>query len=117
MVKKGKSEAKGKYDHGLFDLSRKILLASIGAAALAEEEISGFIDRMAERGEIAEKDARKLFEEVMEKREGVLHDKLKEVRKRSPISLATREDIDTLQKKVDELSKKLDELKKQESKE
>jgi hypothetical protein len=42
------------------ELSRKVLLAGVGAAVLAQDEISDFVDRLVERGEIAEQDARNL---------------------------------------------------------
>jgi len=108
-------EEKKKEDQGfsLFEMSRKVLLAGIGAAALAEEEISGFVEKLADRGEIAEKDARKLMKEVMEKREGIIREKVEKMRKHNPVSLATKEDIEALTKKVDELTKKLEELKKE----
>ena len=53
-----------------FHTARKVLLASIGAAALAQDEVEDFINRLIERGEIAEKDGRCLMHEVMEKRKG-----------------------------------------------
>ena len=48
----------------LVDALRKVLLASIGGVALAQDEIGKFLNRMVERGEIAEKDARKLMDEA-----------------------------------------------------
>ena len=113
MTTKNDNKKQEESGFSFFDMSRKILMAGIGAAALAEEEIRGYIDKLADRGEIAENDARKLFNEVMEKREGVLREKIEKVRKKSPISVATKEDIDALTKKVEELTKKLDELKKE----
>ena len=50
-----------------FQLSRKVLLAGIGAAVLAQEEIENFVNRMVERGEIAEKDARQLAREIVDR--------------------------------------------------
>ena len=37
-----------------FDAARRVMLASIGAIALAQDEIEEFINRLVERGEIAE---------------------------------------------------------------
>ena len=54
----------------LFGLLRKTVLATIGAAAIAEEEIVALINRLVERGEIAEKDGKKLIQETMDKRKG-----------------------------------------------
>ncbi len=47
-----------------------MLLATIGAAAIAQDEIEALVDRLVERGEIAEKDGKKLVREVMDKRKG-----------------------------------------------
>ena len=46
----------------------KVLLAGIGAAALAQEEIEDFVNRLVERGEIAEADGKKMIKDVLEKR-------------------------------------------------
>ena len=37
----------------LLDSARKVLMAAIGAVALAQDEIEAFINRLIERGEIA----------------------------------------------------------------
>jgi hypothetical protein len=60
-------QAEGK-EYPLYNLSRRVLLASIGAVALAQDEIERFISKLVERGEIAEKDAKKLIDEIREKR-------------------------------------------------
>ena len=38
---------------------RRVLMAGVGAVALAQEEIDEFVGKLVERGEIAEKDGRK----------------------------------------------------------
>ena len=43
----------------LFEASRRVLLAAIGAAALAQDEIEDFVKKLVDRGEIAEKDGKK----------------------------------------------------------
>jgi hypothetical protein len=42
----------------LLESARKVLMAAIGAVALAQDEIEAFINRLIERGEIAEKDGK-----------------------------------------------------------
>ena len=42
----------------LYEAARRVLLAGMGAVALAQEEAEDFVNRLVERGEIAEKDAR-----------------------------------------------------------
>ena len=95
---------------------RNVLLASIGAVALAQEEIEDFVNRLIERGEIAEKDGKKLVNEIMEKRKKGSYKAEDEVNKRvdsvlQRMNVPTKSDIDSLSKKIRELSKKVDELK------
>jgi poly(hydroxyalkanoate) granule-associated protein len=98
------------------DATRKVLLAGIGAVALAQEEIEKFVHQLIERGEIAEKDGRNLLREVMDKRKKKTEQAEDEVTKRvetvlDRMSVPSKADIDALSKKISELSKKVDELK------
>jgi len=103
-------EEKGKLS-GILEISRKMLMAAIGAAVVAEEEITCFVDRLVERGEIAEQDARRLISDVLEKREKIARDKIAEIRSKRPITVATKTDIEALNEKIAELSKKIEEIK------
>ena len=94
-----------------FQLSRKVLLASIGAAVLAQEEIENFVNRMVERGEIAEKDARQLAREIMDRREKMMREWRGGDEPAHPPA-ATKADIDALTAKIAELNRKIDELNK-----
>lgn len=93
-----------------YELSRKVLLAAVGAAALAQDESDHFISRLVERGEIAEKDAHRLMKEMMERREKILREKRAEWESKRT-AYATRDEIDELTQRIAELNKKLDELK------
>jgi poly(hydroxyalkanoate) granule-associated protein len=110
-------EVNGKEQNPLFEAARRVVLASIGAVALAQEEIEDFIERLIERGEIAEKDGRKLMREVMERRKKEAEKAEDEVTKRvetvlDRMSVPSKADIDALSEKITVLSKKIDELKK-----
>ena len=48
----------------MVDMVRKVLLASIGAVALTQEEVEKVVNKLIERGEIAEKDGRKLINDT-----------------------------------------------------
>lgn len=101
----------------LLDVARKVLLAGIGAVALAQDEIEDFVNRLVERGEIAEKDGRKLIKEVMDRRKKDAEKAEDEVGKRveeilDRMNVPTKADIDALGEKIAVLSKKVDELKK-----
>jgi poly(hydroxyalkanoate) granule-associated protein len=102
----------------LFDAARKVLLAGIGAVALTQETVEDFVSRLIERGEIAEKDGRKLINEVMSKRKKEAVKAEDEVTKRvesvmDRMSVPSKADIDALSEKISELSKKVDALKKE----
>lgn len=111
-------EPKGKDDkeHSpFFEASRKVLLASIGAVALAQGELEDFIDKLIERGEIAEKDGSKLMSEMKEKRkkraqemEGEMSRKVRETMER--MNIPTRADLEKLTSSITVLSQKIDEL-------
>jgi poly(hydroxyalkanoate) granule-associated protein len=101
----------------LLEAVRKVLLASIGAVALAQEEIEDFVNRLVEKGEIAEKDGKKLVREVMEKRKRGAEKAEDEITKRieavmERMSAPTKADVEALSDKISTLSKKVDELKK-----
>ncbi|HFD38604.1 MAG TPA: poly(hydroxyalkanoate) granule-associated protein [Anaerolineae bacterium] len=101
----------------IFALARKVLLAGVGAVVLTQEEIEKVINRMVERGEIAEQDGRKLLREVMDKRkkeakkaEDEMDRRIEEILAR--LNVPTKSDIDALSAKITALTKKVDELKK-----
>jgi poly(hydroxyalkanoate) granule-associated protein len=101
----------------LLEALRKVLLASIGAVALAQEEIEDFVNRLVEKGEIAEKDGRKLVKEVMDKRKKSTEKAEDEITKRieavmERMSVPSKADIEALSEKITALAKKVDELKK-----
>lgn len=102
----------------LYEASRRVLLASIGAIALAQDEIEDFVEKLVERGEIAEKDGKKLVREVIDKRkkdvskaENELNKRIDEVVER--MDVPTKADIDSLGDQIDELSNKVDALAKE----
>jgi poly(hydroxyalkanoate) granule-associated protein len=101
----------------MVEMVRKMMLAALGAAVIAEEEIEALINRLVERGELAEKDGRKLINEAMDKRKtktatvtDELNKNINDVLQR--MNIPTKADIDALGQKIAGLSKKIDELKK-----
>jgi poly(hydroxyalkanoate) granule-associated protein len=102
----------------LYEATRKMMLASMGMMALAQEEMEQFINKMVERGELAEKDGKKLVREVMDKRKKQTEKAESELEKRMEDLLArmnvpSKSDIDALSAKIAALTKKVDELKKE----
>lgn len=51
----------------IFDVVRRMMLASFGAFALTRDEAEQFLNRLVERGEIAQKDAQHLIDETVSK--------------------------------------------------
>jgi poly(hydroxyalkanoate) granule-associated protein len=96
---------------------RRVLLAGMGAVALAQEEVEAFVAKLVERGELAEQDGKKLVRDVMEKRkketkkaEDQLDKRVEELLDR--MNVPSKSDIEALSAKITALSKKVDELKK-----
>lgn len=106
----------------MLDMARKVLLAGIGAVALTQEEVEKFVVKLIDRGEIAEKDGRKLINDVMEKRrrkaeeitteaEVTYESRMEEVLAR--MNIPSKNDIDALSRKITALTEKVDELSEQ----
>jgi len=112
-----KEGAAGEERSGLMESMRRVLLASIGVVAVTKEELGEFIDKMVERGEIAEQEGKKLYAELMDKRkkktgeaEEMAGTRMREML--DHMDVPTKSDIDVLSEKISALSKKVDELKK-----
>jgi polyhydroxyalkanoate synthesis regulator phasin len=99
----------------LYEATRLILLAGIGAVALAQEEMNTFLDRLVERGELAEGDARKLVREMVERREKLEKERKARSGQAKPPAPATRSDIDALNARVADLTRQIEELRKAQS--
>jgi poly(hydroxyalkanoate) granule-associated protein len=98
--------------------ARKVLLASIGAVSLAQEEIESFVNHLVERGEVAERDGRRLLNDIMEKRknqvkevESDLEGRIEEILSR--LNVPTKADIEALGNKIMALTRKVDALRKE----
>ncbi len=117
MVEKKQSDVEKAERSPLVDTARRVLLAGIGAVALAQEEIEDFVNKLVERGEIAEKDGKKLVQDVLEKRkkeakkaEGELDKRIEQILGR--MNVPSKADIEALSAKITSLTKKVEELKK-----
>jgi polyhydroxyalkanoate synthesis regulator phasin len=97
--------------NSLYTAARRVLLATVGGWALAWDEIEDFVNRLVERGEIAEHDARKLLNEMAEKRKhDNLEARMEEVLNR--MDVPSKSDIHALSAKIAALTQKVEELKK-----
>ena len=110
----------------LYKITRKVVLAALGAVGMATDELETFVDKLVERGEIAEKDGRKLVDEIREKGQ----ERIKESRTRvekfvgmtpkededieevlSRMDIPSKTDIKELSAKIAALTRKVEELK------
>jgi len=112
-VEEGAEEAKR---GTLLESVRKVLLASVGAVALAQDEVDDFVNKLIERGEIAEKDGKKLLRDLRERRKKETGKAQVEMDKQiaeilSRMNIPTKADIQALSAKIAALTKKVDELK------
>jgi poly(hydroxyalkanoate) granule-associated protein len=108
----------------MLEMARKVLMATIGAVALTQEEVEKVVHKLIERGEIAEKDGRKLIKDLMERRrkktdevraetEDQVDSRMEDLLNR--MNIPSKSDIDALSAKITTLTKKVDELNKAES--
>jgi poly(hydroxyalkanoate) granule-associated protein len=112
-------EPKDKSQHQMMEMIRRMFLATVGAAVIAQEEIEALVNRLVDRGEIAEKDGKKLINEMMDKRKSRSETVGDEISKNiegvlNRMNIPSKADVDALSQKITGLSKKIDELKKTE---
>ncbi len=98
-------------------LIKRLLLAGVGAIALTKDEVDDFLDRLVERGELAEEEAHKMLKEVAERQEKKAQkavEKLGVEKKAEKVSekadIPRKSDIDALAGRIEEISRKLDAL-------
>lgn len=104
----------------LLSAARRVLLAGVGAIALAQDEIEDFVNRLVERGEIAEQDGKKLIREVLERRKHVFEKRESELARRveamlERLKVPTKADLEALNEKIAALTQKIEDLTKKQS--
>ena len=108
---------------------RRVLMASVGAVVLAQEEIEDFVQKLVDRGELADQDGRKLVTDLREKRQSAQESTQNRVQETGEKTSATvdrgmegmlgrmnipsKSDIEDLSEKIAALSEKVDALKEQ----
>lgn len=103
------------------EATRKVLMAGLGAVALAQDEAEAFVNKLVERGEIAEKEGRDLVKEMMERRKQRVEEETEETEHQLDVrierilhrmNVPTKNDINALSRQITALTQKVDELKK-----
>ncbi|HWQ83069.1 MAG TPA: hypothetical protein VN363_00805 [Anaerolineales bacterium] len=113
---RGSPHMKG--DRPLYEATRRLLLASVGAVALAQDEIEDFINKLVERGELADKEGFKLMNEMKSHRSKHLRKAEEELTGHleaamTRMNLPTKADLDALSEKISTLNQRIEELKKE----
>lgn len=102
---------------------RRVLMAGVGAVVLAQEEVEDFVQKLVERGELAEQDGRKLITDLREKRKSAQDSAQTRVQETGAtvdrgmegmlgrMNIPSKSDIETLSEKITTLSEKVDALK------
>src|SRR5262245_45151994 len=116
-------DAAAKAGNTLVEGLRKLVLASLGAVAMTRDEVEAFLDKLVERGQLAQKDGEKIVKElrsrVNENRPQVqkvgerVEQGIEEFLNR--LNVPSKRDIDDLSTKIAQLSARVDELRKQQS--
>lgn len=100
---------------------RRLMLAAVGAVAMTRDEMEQFLNRMVDRGEVAERDAKHMINDVMSRRKRDVEDAADEAEARvetrleqvlNRMNIPSKRDIDELSDKIAQLSARVEELKK-----
>ncbi len=113
-----------------FKAAHSLLLASVGVVAMSKEEIETVVNRLVEKGEITEKDGRKLVEDLLNRTKEVSSTSMKKTTEHvtkttsktediltkrieavlNTMNIPSKQDIDKLTRKIDALSRKVSAL-------
>lgn len=105
--------------HSVADGLRRILMAGLGSIKLGQSEVESFVNRLVDKGQLRETDARGIVSDFLAKSKKQAEDTSKwvesEVERRmeqllNQLNVPTKSDIDLLMQKVADLSEKLDQL-------
>ena len=98
---------------------KKLIHAGMGAVAVAQDEVESFINKMVDRGELAEKDGRKWIKEFLEKSKKQTKETVQGIEETSldglekildKFNIPTKQDFEQLSARVDKLTTQLQEL-------
>lgn len=106
------NQEKSNDKHTFGSLARKVLLAGIGAAALAQEEADAFINKLIEKGELAEKDGRDILMDFRNKRKREIEKELDNLVSTiiNKMDIPTKDDIEKISNKISIITKKIEDL-------
>ncbi len=101
----------------MVNLIKRLMLAGVGALALTKDEVDEFLDKLVERGELAEDEARKALKEAIERQEKKAQEAVEKLGVEERVETVSRKadilhksDIEVLAERIEEISRKLDAL-------
>ena len=98
---------------------RKIALASMGAMAMAQDEFEKFVNKLIERGELAEQEGRSWIKEFLSKGRQQTKEAVDAIEENSlenfekilqKLNIPTKKDFNKLADKLEELSQRVNKL-------
>jgi poly(hydroxyalkanoate) granule-associated protein len=100
----------------ILNFAHNLLWAGLGVAAITQEGVEQLVNKLVERGELAEQDGRKLIESLKERRQNRAKAVEEELDKRleqalTRLNLPSKTDIDDLSTQVTKLAKQVEKLK------
>ena len=111
--------------HTFIELVRKMLLAGVGAVAMSRDGTEQFVNKLVERGELAQKDAEKLLRDVrsrLRQSRPDVQEQAEKVTTRAQqgmedflnrLNIPSKRDIEDLSVKIAQLAARVEELRKQ----
>ena len=95
----------------MFDIIKKAMLSGVGMAAMTKDKVEELAKELTEKGKMSEKEGRELFDELLKKSEQARKDletKVEDVVHKvlGKIDVATKKEIDMLEKRIKRLEKK-----------
>ncbi len=108
-------------EYSMHDMTRRMMLAGLGAISIIHENLEKHIDKLVERGEFAEKDHEKMLKKMKERREKFMNNRKEYTHKYfaealEHFNVPDKNDIEGLNQKISDLEKKIDELNKAKAK-
>ena len=96
----------------MFEHSRKAILLGLGALDLSREKVDSFVDDLIKRGEVAAKERSALVEEFLktaEEEEKKVLEKINTVLRRAvtELGIATKEDLQTIERRLEGIERRL----------
>ena len=110
--------------YSFVELLRKMVLAGVGAVAMSRDETEQLVDKLVERGELAQKDAEKLLRDVRSRLRQSRPDVQEQAEKvtvraqqgmedfLNRLNIPSKRDIEDLSAKIAQLAARVEELRK-----